>query len=27
MIEFDKNEALKDSILKKKGFQVNDNKE
>ena len=27
MIDFDKKEALKDSILKKKGFQVNDNKE
>ena len=27
MIDFDKKEALKDSILKKKGFQVNDIKE
>ena len=27
MIDFDKKEALKDSILKRKGFQVNLNKE
>ena len=27
MIDYDKKEALKDSLLKKKGFQVNENKE
>jgi len=27
MIKFDKKEALKDSLLKKKGFQINENKE
>ena len=27
MIDFDKKEALKDSLLKRKGFQVNVNKE